>query len=75
MPSLPFPPADRTVSHYEEFTDELTHIMLGINLHKLVLLVQELNTSQDITNSTNRVSTARRKVSTASTELNTVRED
>ncbi|GKC30404.1 hypothetical protein Tco_1037698 [Tanacetum coccineum] len=45
--------------------------LLGINLHKLVLLVQELNTAQDITNSTNWVSTARRKVSTASTELNT----
>ncbi|GJW31151.1 hypothetical protein Tco_0051183 [Tanacetum coccineum] len=49
--------------------------VLGINLHKLVLLVQELNTAQDINNSTNWVSTARRKVSTASTELNTARED
>ncbi|GJW39632.1 hypothetical protein Tco_0065477 [Tanacetum coccineum] len=45
--------------------------LLGINLHKLVLLVQELNTAQNITTSTNWVSTARRKVSTASTELNT----
>ncbi|GKB09606.1 hypothetical protein Tco_0837918 [Tanacetum coccineum] len=37
--------------------------------YELIRLVQELSTAQDITNSTNWVSTARRKVSTASTEL------
>ncbi|GJT97090.1 hypothetical protein Tco_1092608 [Tanacetum coccineum] len=38
-------------------------------------VVAELNTAQDITNSTNWVSTARRKVSTASTELKIAKED
>ncbi|GJR08718.1 hypothetical protein Tco_0791370 [Tanacetum coccineum] len=62
------------VDHQSEMGYELIREgLMGINLHKLLLLVQELNTAQDITNSTNWVSTTRRKVSTASIELNTAR--
>ncbi|GJX02724.1 hypothetical protein Tco_0188640 [Tanacetum coccineum] len=69
------------VDQYSEMADELLQ-KIFILANRSRQLVQELNTAQDITNSTNwvstakrKVSTARRKVSTASTELSTARED